>query len=482
VANKSARSGPIATIDVVPVAVVAALVGLVLATLRRGGFGSASFASMLAFVAIAVVSSALSRPTAASLRRVSMVVAPLLGSTLVSTVVVGDLHKSIPTLALLAGLVGVGAVGLAVAPSERELSQDLVVGVVGVVVAITAWFGLAAHWEPWGREADLLWRGSSSLTYSNAAAGVVGPLCVFTLWRVLRLTAAAPANERTRVRLLGFQGYVLAVGLGATLSRGGAGAFAIGLVVLAFLERRRWRELLAALCVVVLPAFAAVVIPVMSASVSADPQVAGSVLALVFGGAVNLALVRWLAAAGSLEERRSRCLRLASVGLAAVGLAAVAVVVVAPASLDDVMSSRVRLWSPQSSGDGDAFLGDRGREWSAAVDQIGERPVVGHGPGGVNLAWNSDGRAVRARFVHNEYLELAVTHGLAGVAAFVVSTAMAVRCMWRRAGGGAEGSLAGVVATMVVFLTHSAIDFLWHIPVLPLLFALVVTLAVPRRE
>ena len=71
-----------------------------------------------------------------------------------------------------------------------------------------------------------LWRAATTFSYANAAAGLLVPLAVL---------AMAQRTGRPRSPGLALGGCLLLVGVGATLSRGGAVALAIGLAVLAWL-------------------------------------------------------------------------------------------------------------------------------------------------------------------------------------------------------------------------------------------------------
>ncbi len=149
--------------------------------------------------------------------------------------------------------------------------------------------------------------------------------------------------------------------------------------------------------------------------------------------------------------------------------------------LDDVVDRRFNISSTTSAGslDDRVVFGDRRAEAEAAWGEFTSSPIIGQGPGVVDLQWNEDGRALRARFVHNEYLELLVTHGVLGAIGLFFSAWLMVR---RR---GAAAAPAIVTPALAGFGVHSAIDFLWHIPVLPLVLMLIAAIAfdgVERRR
>jgi O-antigen ligase len=150
----------------------------------------------------------------------------------------------------------------------------------------------------------------------------------------------------------------------------------------------------------------------------------------------------------------------------------------------DVARSRLSARSPVAGalpGTPEPLGGDRAAAWHAAWDELRDRPLLGAGPERRDLSWvGDDGAVYAARYVHNEYLELAASQGLAGIAAL----ALAVGLVWRWAGrspppaGALRGPRGGVAAAVVTFAVHSAFDYLWHVPVLPVTLALLVGLTV----
>ncbi|MDQ3642935.1 MAG: O-antigen ligase family protein, partial [Actinomycetota bacterium] len=114
----------------------------------------------------------------------------------------------------------------------------------------------------------------------------------------------------------------------------------------------------------------------------------------------------------------------------------------------------------------------------------GEHPVVGIGPGRATLSWvAADGRTLVARYAHNEYVQLLVELGGVGLAlllALLVTVAQAVR-----SGRRTQPSLplwAGATAGLVALAVGSGLDFLWHVPAVPLVGALLVGITVPKAK
>lgn len=116
---------------------------------------------------------------------------------------------------------------------------------------------------------------------------------------------------------------------------------------------------------------------------------------------------------------------------------------------------------------------DRGELWKAAVAMIGERPLLGAGPGtfrlryGNYLGWDRWDERVHA---NNIYLELGATTGLIGLAAFVGLVGFVLfrqlRPILTRPAGGDQALddprwmfRAALVGAVVAFLVHGLVDY-----------------------
>jgi O-antigen ligase len=108
-------------------------------------------------------------------------------------------------------------------------------------------------------------------------------------------------------------------------------------------------------------------------------------------------------------------------------------------------------------------------------------PLTGVGPGGIALVWTtSDGRTVISRYAHNEYLQVLVQLGVIGFLLLLALLAAITRTVWQsRAAAPSPQLWAGVAAGLVALAVHSGLDFLWHIPAIPLLGALLIGLTTP---
>ena len=348
------------------------------------------------------------------------------------------------------------AVGVAVAFSTGRripaASRDMLVGglvAVGLVIASAGWVGVALRVPAWAWQAQGVWRASSMLSYPNATAAMLAPLALLLL---ARLTVQ-------RSVLLGLAATGLLIGLGATASRAGLLAAAAGFAVLATM--RGPRPALRAAAGPVLGAAVAVagLLPSMPAGMPARPALAAAALAaglLVAGVLPRLPARHAVLLAGTVAAA-------AVGGLAASGSAG---------GLRVVAAARTTLASP-----------DRVDGLRAAFRLIAASPLVGTGPGDARLRWTSaSGATGTMPYVHNEYVQVTTELGTIGallLAGLLIALAAALRTA---RGSGDPGALrAGVAAGTTAFAVHSAFDFVWHIPAIPLLVAALVGLATQPR-
>ncbi len=256
---------------------------------------------------------------------------------------------------------------------------------------------------------------------------------------------------------------LLLVGVGSTLSRAGILALLVGVGVLAcLLGVRRVLSTAAA------PAVGAAVAllglsPSMPADLPARPLLA--VVALAAGLAIAVGLAR-------VAERR---LWLAAPFVVLLTLVALVPALPTSKALPAIGSPRLSLASP-----------DRAKETRAALGVVADKPITGAGPGQAVLVWRGpDGTVLLARYAHNEYLQMAADLGLIGLALVIALLVTTGPVVWRGRGraGLAPELWAGAVAGLAALALHSAFDFLWHIPVIPLVGALLVgvTLSQPSE-
>jgi len=169
------------------------------------------------------------------------------------------------------------------------------------------------------------------------------------------------------------------------------------------------------------------------------------VVALVAGGAISITRVTW--------NRRT----------VAVAGAVGAVALVVAAAFVGAGSATFR--SSRLSADS----ADRDNEWRATASVARHHLLTGVGPSHLQVRWrDAHGDIVAADYTHNEYLQLAAEDGV--VAPILVAGALVVvgiALARRRSDWLAAGALGGLAA----FTVHSAFDFMWHVPVVPVVVA-----------
>jgi hypothetical protein len=333
--------------------------------------------------------------------------------------------------------------------STREMLLGGVL-TVGVVVAAAGWLGVALHERPWGLPSQGLWRAASTLTYPNTTMALLVLLALVALSRL----AAAPGLVHLSLAATG-----LLAGAGATLSRAGAAALVAGMLVLCTLRGARVIMRAAAGPIAGAGVVLLGLIPSLPVSAPARPLAAAAALA---AGLVIAVLAR------RIGER--------ALGLAAAvaALAALLIVIYREPGVHSaaraLTGARLNLASPARSG-----------ETAAALRMIGQHPLAGAGPGNATLRWlGPDGGLRVDRYVHDEYLQVLTDLGVIGAGLLAIFMAAAGRLLWRaRTDLPRRAMWAGAVAGATAFAVHSAFDFLWHNPAIPLTAAVLIGLATP---
>jgi O-Antigen ligase len=382
----------------------------------------------------------------------------------------GDWTAGIPTAALAVGVAVVMTVVRGLPLAERDLLADGL-GVVGGLLAVTAWFGVATRTPRWAQDAQGLWRAAGALTYPNATAAVLVTLALWTIARGEPRRPERPADATGIGRPL--LSTLMLGAAAATLSRGGLLALGVGLIVLAGLaDRRRWRAAIGPLAGAVV-IFAGLVPSLPDGN---QPQLLISSAALTGG----LLIGRWQPAVRppsrqTPEGTRRRGLRaVVAVALTAalVGLAGTSGGV--GRAVSAIVDARLTTDSAH-----------RGEAASVAVSQILSHPVIGVGPGHGQVRWHDpSGASHTMEYVHDEYLQVLLELGAVGGALLLV---LFVACLrWARSGrpGGTrpssgQPSSAAALAATAAFAAQSGVDFLWHVPALPLVVAAVFAFAGP---
>jgi hypothetical protein len=438
--------------DVTAISGLLLLLALAAAAFGQGGFFAAVRWFIVALLAVAVVLALAARPLRAVEIRDGFVVA---GALLAAWALIRAWGAGTPATGIDWALFGAGTVAVvAVCRRLSASSRGMLVGgllAVGVAVALTGWLGVALHMAPWGLRSQGFWRAATTLTYTNAAAALLVPL---TLVALARLTATPRAIP------LSLAATCLLMTTALTLSRAGAAALVLGLIVLCWLLGLR--RVARAVAVPAVGAFVALVglVPSLRAGVPGRPIYAAVALAV----AIALVVVAQRSAGWKLV------LPAAGVALAA----AVALIVLVPqvhAAVRRLTHAKLTLSSPARSG-----------EASAAVRIIAAHPLTGVGPGHALLRWTSTGGAVNVdQYVHDEYLQVLTDLGAVGAALAAVLLVAAGRLLWRARTSSPDRALwAGAVAAAIAFALHSGFDFIWHIPAIPLTVAAIVGLAIAQ--
>jgi O-Antigen ligase len=385
--------------------------------------------------------------------------------------------------AVWAGLpiLAVAAAALAVAGLQARARAVLTAAVVaaGLSVAATGWVGVAWHAEPLALVSSGLWRASSTLTYANASASFL-----VTALFVTAATAGRLGPRRARLVTA-----ALLVGLLATMSRAGLFALVFGVLVAVAVSAARsvpshpaaepdapvrphvaWRVLVALWPALPGAAVAtAGLLPGLTEQSAPHPLVAAFALAAGLGIAV-LAPVRptaviagWARFRPDLAAFRTK---LVIMGVVAVAAVAVLAQPGTGSVVDALVATRLSGDSPERA--------DLRR---VTAEQFRSAPLVGVGPGRLDLVYvDYLGRLVVAEYTHDEFLQTAAETGLvgAGLAVAVFACLGAAAFRRRRTAGGPFAA-----AVLAAFVVHSTFDFLWHIPVLPLV---VVAAVVPLLD
>jgi O-antigen ligase len=315
---------------------------------------------------------------------------------------------------------------------------------------VIGWLGVAGRAGSWAFQAQGLWRASSTLTYPNATAAVLAPISLVVLGRLV----ATPGSIPLAVAAAG-----LLAGLAATMSRAGALALVVGLVVLTGRQglgatARAAAGPLAGALVAML-----CLLPSMPAASPPRPP-----LALVGLGA-GLILAAMVA-----RLRRWPALALLGVVLVAAVAGLFATGGGMAGAAQRVAQARVNLASP-----------DRTGAQHAALRLVAQHPLTGTGPGHADLQWKgTDHGSQLYAYVHNEYLQVAVELGMVGLVLLAILLAAIAYLLWRaRPTGHSRATWTGAVAAAAAFAVHSGFDFVWHLPAIVLTVTLLVGLVLP---
>ncbi len=357
-----------------------------------------------------------------------------------------DVAGVVPYVAMLAALSATFLVVRRASDRERQLLLGFVI-VVGLVVAATGWIGFVGRTAPLALPDQCcggIWRAASTITYANAAAAVL------TMSFLVAFSLLATTTRPRGVRLVSF---TLLLGLFTTLSRGGIIGLVVGLLVLAIVGdrtpfRRGWTVGVGAAVA------AAALLP--SLHVSQGRHVVLACIGAVVGAAISVSSARQ-----------------AAIAVLSAATLAVAVPTVRMPMLDGlaaVAHGRVTADSP-----------DRTRALDDAWRLARSHLVAGVGPGHVDVTWHEatpfGDVQLHLPYVHDEYVQVLVETGAPGFAVLVAGLAATGVAVVRRRRAPGVIAAAGCCATLAAVATESAFDFLWHVPIVPLLGTVIVATA-----
>lgn len=367
----------------------------------------------------------------------------------------GAAFEGVGVAAVLAGtLASLTVAHRATPPARAAVLTGLVA--IGVLLSLAGWIGVVWRVEPLALASSGVWRAAGTLTYENAMAGLLVPLAVVSLAHVVD-----PEGVRRRQQMaLAAITCVLLTGAGATLSRGGVLALVVGIAVLSVLVgprrliRGAWGPVMGSVVAV------AGLAPSLVAAGSPMPVVSTAALA---GG---VALAAWSVWRPSHGRWTRFGVVLVGVGLSG---ALIAVALIAAPGLRDALRPRTSVASPH-----------RVSQHAAALALIAEHPLQGMGPGRGAVSWSDDeGNTFVARYVHDEYIQVTVELGLIGALLLAGVFAFGARAVWYGRLSVPSATWIGGTAALSALAVHSAVDFLWHIPVVPMVAA-ILTGAVTR--
>jgi tetratricopeptide (TPR) repeat protein len=351
----------------------------------------------------------------------------------------------------------------------RGLWRPAVIGLAATAVAVCA-VALAGRLFPSAVPANEVARLFRSdrlnypLNYWNALAA----------WAAMAMTmllALSAHTVRPALRSLALAGIpVCALAAYLTYSRQGIAGVALGVLVVLALGRNRWLTAVHALV-----AAGASALPIFSASrhdaiANATGTEGRGVVLVVLLAAMGICAAGALIAA-HLDIDRFRVSRsTARAALAgAVAIALVAALTVGRHPISDAWHEFKTPLAPAAATGAGRYTnlnGHRYEYWQSAFKAFKAHPGDGIGAGTFEFWWNRHGGREFVRDAHSLYIETAAELGLPGVLlvlAFVVSlAALAIRARSGVALTGEIGAHLAATGAFLVYLLHSAIDWMWE--------------------
>ena len=362
---------------------------------------------------------------------------------------------------------------------RRWLEPALALGTLVVVL-----YGLSERLLPGLVELDRSRTAAGRLEQPLSYWNAFGLVAALGLVLVIRI-AGVPERSRALRGAAAAAGVPLGLAVYLSFGRGALAAAGVGVLVLLALAPAGRPQLRSAVTVIATAAVAAFLASRYSTVRSLDPGEQGDQSA---GLQVLTGLVLLSVAAAALVLRRPRralALPRLPVSRPKAVLAATGVFLIAAALAVAVLEGAPEGSSP-TRGANPARLGsvdsNRYRYWEVAADAWLDRPIVGSGTGGFQVAWRKErDRVDRAGDAHSLYLETAAELGLVGLgllALFLGGVVASVIRLYRVEPGLATGPAAG----LAVWACHAGLDWDWEMPAVTLLAVLLAASPIAWRE
>jgi len=404
-------------------------------------------------------------------------------------------ERSVAELGRVTALLGVFALALSVQNGD---GLRRMVGGVGAGIALVAGVALLSRlqpaWFPALEAPRFLPETQARLHYPlNYWNG----LAAFVAIGIPLLFALATVARHTLTRALAVA-VIPALALTAffTLSRGGAVEIAAALAVLFVLHPRRLALLLPAILATVASAILIVAanqrgalvdgLTTAAATRQGDEMLAMTLVVCAGAGLIALAI--------ALAERhgvgpRLQVSRRAATATAGAGVAAALLIALAagvPGTASDAWQDFKDPAVPAASAERFDSASGSGRyqSWQTAIEAGNTEPLVGIGPGTYEYFWAREGTLPTfIRDAHSLYLETYAELGIVGLILILALVASPFAFGIRRFSAldpERRVLLAGALAACAAFAVAAAIDWVWELTVLPVVFLLLAAAVIAR--
>ena len=376
-------------------------------------------------------------------------------------------------------LLYVAAFGAAAALLRESRARMAVEPALALGTLIVVGYGLSDRLLPGifdlSRSTGAYGRLEQPLTYWNAMGALAA------LGALLSTRVAADRSRSSAMRAAAAAATVpLVTGVWLSYSRGALAALAVGLLALAAMARTRAQLLAIAVAVV-----AGVPAAAIADGLDGVRALQGSLSAREHDGLIMLAVLLVLMAAAAAVTWRLAALRPRPISLPRWGPVAIGAAVVVVGAAVVLIAARDR-GHPQAAASTQRLQSvesNRYDYWSVALDHgFSPDPLKGIGAGGFAVIWLQYRHVGdRAKVAHSLYVETLAELGIVGFAfllAFLVGVGMAAARAWRIA----PARAAGPAAALVLWATHSAIDWDWEMPALTLVAIVLAGMLVATAE